>query len=128
MFLQQFAGCTVDVIQKDLFYSALKTNKVLIDSYVANTKALDVPFNDCQSGMFASTGLGNVSQIKPSIHRIFRIPTEGANHTYAFTKAAVSQKAQPSTLNSAKCMAMTVIDLICNPKLLKDVKENFKKK
>ena len=51
-----------------------------------------------------------------------------ANHTYAFTKAAISQKAQPSTLNSAKCMAMTVIDLICNPKLLKDVKENFKKK
>ena len=128
LFLQQFTGCTVDVIQKDPFYSALKTNEVLIDLYVKNAKALNVPFNDCQDDMVASTDMGNVSQIKPSIHPLIRIPTEGASHTHAFTKATGSQEAQPSTLDSAKCMAMTVIDLICNPKLLKDVKENFKKK
>lgn len=87
-----------------------------------------MPFNACQGDMVASTDMGNVSQIKPSIHPVFRIPTEGANHTHAFTKATGSQEAQLPTLNSAKSMAMTAIDLICNPKLLVDINETFNKK
>ena len=87
-----------------------------------------MPFNDSPNDMVASTDMGNVSQIKPSIHPLVRIPTEGANHTHAFTKATGSPEAQLPTLNSAKSMAMTAIDLICNPKLLLDVKENFNKK
>lgn len=116
-----YIGCAVDISTKLPPYSSVKTNEVLIDLYVKNAKALNVQFNDCQDDMVASTDMGNVSQIKPSIHPLIRIPTEGANHTHAFTKATGSQEAQPSTLDSAKCMAMTVIDLICNPKLLKDV-------
>ena len=92
-----------------------------------NAKLLGVPFNDSQSDMAASTDMGNVSQIKPLIHPLFRITTEGANHTDAFTKAAGSSENQLPTLNSAKSMAMTVVDILCNPKLLVDVKEKFKK-
>ena len=121
-------GCTVDISTKLPPYSSVKTNAVLIDLYVKNAKALNVPFNDGQGDMVASTDMGNVSQIKPSIHPVFRIPAEGANHTHAFTKATGSQEAQLPTLNSAKSMAMTAIDLICNPRLLVDIKETFNKK
>lgn len=122
-----FSGCTVDVIRKGPFYSAVKTNETLVDLYVKNATVLKVPFNDSPNDMVASTDMGNVSQIKPSIHPLMRIPTEGANHTHAFTKAAGSEEAQLPTLNSAKSMAMTAIDLICSPRLLLDVKENFNK-
>ena len=125
--LFSFSGCTVDVIRKGPFYSAVKTNETLVDLYVKNAAVLKVPFNDRPNDMVASTDMGNVSQIKPSIHPLMRIPTEGANHTHAFTKAAGSEEAQLPTLNSAKSMAMTAIDLICSPRLLLDVKENFNK-
>ena len=123
-----YIGCAVDISTKLPPYSSVKTNEVLIDLYVKNAKALNVQFNDCQDDMVASTDMGNVSQIKPSIHPVFRIPAEGANHTHAFTKATGGQEAQLPTLNSAKSMAMTAIDLICNPKLLLDIKETFNRK
>ena len=123
-----YIGCAVDISTKLPPYSSVKTNEVLIDLYVKNAKALNVQFNDCQDDMVASTDMGNVSQIKPSIHPVFRIPAEGANHTHAFTKATGGQEAQLPTLNSAKSMAMTAIDLICNPNLLLDIKETFNRK
>ena len=123
-----YIGCAVDISTKLPPYSSVKTNEVLIDLYVKNAKALNVQFNDCQDDMVASTDMGNVSQIKPSIHPVFRIPAKGANHTHAFTKATGGQEAQLPTLNSAKSMAMTAIDLICNPKLLLDIKETFNRK
>ena len=123
-----YIGCAVDISTKLPPYSSVKTNEVLIDLYVKNAKALNVQFNDCQDDMVASTDMGNVSQIKPSIHPVFRIPAEGANHTHAFAKATGGQEAQLPTLNSAKSMAMTAVDLICNPKLLLDIKETFNRK
>lgn len=122
-----FAGCTVDVIQKGPFYKALKSNELLVDLYVKNAATFNVVFDDDLKNMGGSTDMGNVFQIKPSIHPNIRIPTDGVNHTHEFTKAAGSKEAQLPTLISAKCMAMTAIDLICNPKLLVDVKEKFNK-
>lgn len=120
-------GCTVDVFTKDPFYSAVTTNEILIDLYIKNAKTLNVEFKDAVSDMVASTDMGNVSQIKPSIHPLFKIPTKGANHTHEFTKSTGSQESQLPTLNSAKSMAMTAVDLICNPKLILDVKDKFTK-
>ena len=122
-----FSGCTVYVIRKGLFYSAVKTNETLIDLYVKIATALKVPFDDSLRDMVTSTDMGNVSQIKPSIYPLLQIPTKGANHTHAFTKAADNQEVQLATLNSAS-MAITAIGSICNPKLLANVKQNFNKK
>lgn len=118
-----FAGCTVDVIRKGPFYGAVKTNETLIDLFVKNATELKVPLDDSPSDMLASTDMGNVSQIKLSIHPLVRIPTDGPNHTHAFTKVAGSQEAQLPTLNSAKSVAVAAIGLKCNSRLLVNAKK-----
>jgi len=119
-------GCTVDISEDDPFYSAVKTNKILTDFYVKNAKSLGVKFNDPDSSMVASTDMGNVSQIKPSIHPLYRINTAGANHTHEFTKATGSAESQLPTLNSGKSMAMTAIDVVFTPNIMKEVLNDFK--
>ena len=42
-----------------------------------NATELKVPLDDSPSDMLASTDMGNVSQIKLSIHPLVRIPTDG---------------------------------------------------
>lgn len=76
--------------------------------------------------LLASTDLGNVSQLKPSIHPLYKINTNGAaNHTHAFTAAAGHQDNQAPTLVSAKSMAMTAIEIACDAELLKRVRDEF---
>ncbi len=36
-----------------------------------------------------------------------------------------SPTAQPYTIKQAKCLAMTAIDVMCDPKQLADIKEDF---
>ena len=74
--------------------------------------------------MAASTDMGNVSYVKPSIHPMFKIG-DAVNHTVEFTKFAGDPNAQQPTLNSAKAMMMTGIEVITNSDLLKSIKEDF---
>jgi len=123
-------GCTVDCVENDPYYSSVTTNKTLIDLYVKNAKSVGVPFNDDDmvTKLTASTDMGNVSKIKPSIHPLYKIQTGGANHTHKFTDATGHADNQLPTLNSAKSLAMTAIDVICNQGLMKDIMEDFHKK
>ena len=120
-------GCTVTVTEDEPFYSVLKTNTTLINLYIKNAKGLGVEFNDDEQRTKAlgSTDMGNVSQIKPSIHPLFKIKTAGPNHTHEFTKGTGLAENQLPTLNSAKSMAMTVIDVMCKPNLMEDIKKDF---
>lgn len=108
-------------------YSAVKTNPTLINLYVKHAKELGVEFNDDEyrTKLLASTDMGNVSQIKPSIHPLFKIKSEGPNHTHQFTTAAGHEENQLATLKSAKSMAMAALDVICNPSLMEDIKKEF---
>ena len=120
-------GCTVEIKKDYPDNSAVRTNKPMIDLYVKNAESLGVLFNDgaMATKLMASTDMGNVSQLKPSIHPLFRIKTDGPNHTYEFTNAAIHSDNQVPTLNAAKSMAMTAIDVICNPELMNDIRDNF---
>ena len=99
----------------------------MIDLYVKNAKSLGVPFDDddMTTKLMASTDMGNVSKMKPSIHPLFKIKTSGANHTHEFTNGTGHADNQLPTLNSAKSMAMTAIDVICDPKLMVNVRKDF---
>ena len=94
-----------------------------------NGKSIGVPFNDDHlvAGKSGSTDMGNVSKIKPSIHPNFRIKTEGANHTVKFTEATCLADNQLPTLNSAKSMAMTAIDVVSYPDIMEKVRQDFAK-
>lgn len=128
-FIECSIGCTVEVVESAPRYSAIKTNQRMIDLYVQNAKSLGVEFNDDEMTrkLLASTDMGNISQIKPSIHPLYKIKTEGANHTHQFTEATGREESQLPTLNSAKSMAMTAIDIVNDCELLAAIREDFKK-
>ena len=122
-------GCEVEIRESAPYFAAVNTNDVMIDYYIKNAKSLGVQFNDddCQDKMLASTDMGNVSAIRPSIHPLFKIETNTPNHNHGFTEASGSEDNQLPTLNSAKSMAMTVIDVVYRPGVIDKVKECFEK-
>lgn len=122
-------GCTVDVSTADPFYAAVFQNNTLMSLYVQNQKDQGVPFEeDHLKEMFkASTDMGNVSVIKPAIHPLYKIATKGVNHTPEFNTAANDAVNQLPTLNVARSLAMTAIDVICQPDILAKVLADFEK-
>jgi amidohydrolase len=75
---------------------------------------------------FGSTDMGNVSQIVPSIHPTVAIaPKEVTAHSPEFAQAAASEAGIKGMLDSAKALAMTIVDLVANPETLARVKREF---
>ena len=96
--------------------------------YADNAKTLGVQFlkidvSDIGSG---STDMANVCILKPAIHPMFKIKTTAHNHTKEFTKCAILDENQTPTLNSAKSLAMTAVDILCNPGLLKKIQKEHR--
>jgi len=123
-------GCTVEVEVPNLPYSDLKTSKILNGLYSKHAKSLGVNIIDLNTApdyiknMAGSTDMGDVSYVKPSTHPVFKIGDE-MNHTVEFTKSAGHPDAQQPTLNSAKAMMMTGIEVTYDSNLLKNIKEEF---
>ena len=101
----------------------MDSNNTLAELYEANAKALGVKFLDVEFS--ASTDMGNVSHVVPSIHPMYAIGTTAANHSHAFTTAAATELANEKTLVASKAMAMTAIDVLCDPDLIGKVQKDF---
>src|SRR5258706_457983 len=75
-----------------------------------------------------SSDVGNVSQVIPTIQTLMKIaPDNTPIHSRAFEAAAVSPLARTGTLTAAKAMAMTTLDLLAEPALVKQAKDEFKR-
>ena len=124
-----FPGCTVEVSEPAPRYDSIKTNPTMIElyrKYASSYGGVVFESEEDAKKILASTDLGNVSRIKPSIHPLYKINTNGAaNHTHAFTAAAGHQDNQAPTLVSAKSMAMTAIEIACDSGLLKRIRDEF---
>lgn len=73
-----------------------------------------------------SSDMGNVSQVVPSIHPYVTIVDPGVSgHTPEFAAAAASERGNQALLRAAKAMAMTAIDLLTQPALMAQVKQEF---
>ena len=71
-----------------------------------------------------STDMGNVTTVIPGIHPFLSI-TDGPvpGHSIAFTEAARSPRALETMHLAAKALAMTALDVLSEPGLLKRAKE-----
>uniref|UniRef100_A0A8C6RXZ7 Xaa-Arg dipeptidase n=2 Tax=Nannospalax galili TaxID=1026970 RepID=A0A8C6RXZ7_NANGA len=124
-------GCTVEIESGAHDYYNVLPNKTLWNAYMENGKKLGIEFiseDAMLSGPSGSTDFGNVTFVIPGIHPYFYIGTDALNHTEQYTEAAGSQEAQFYTLRTAKALAMTALDIIFKPELLKRVREDFKTK
>lgn len=74
----------------------------------------------------ASTDMGNVSVIVPSLHAFLSICSESVPfHSPEFATAAVSHSGKHAVIDGAKALAMTAIDVIMQPKVLSKIKKKF---
>uniref|UniRef100_A0A2L2YFZ9 Peptidase M20 domain-containing protein 2 n=1 Tax=Parasteatoda tepidariorum TaxID=114398 RepID=A0A2L2YFZ9_PARTP len=122
------AGCSYKAnFDEDNMYYDLVTNNTMCRLFEKNLGSKS-PTDPAKLGILpvGSTDMGNVSHVVPSIHPFYNIYTEASNHTEEFTNAAGAPRAQPSTLNAAKAMAMTALSLMRNPEKMAQAKEEFK--
>jgi amidohydrolase len=121
-------GCAVKVIaHNDTVYEPMKRNETLLGTYRANLTALGVVEAPPLVDRLGSSDVGNVSQIIPTIQPLMKIaPDNTPIHSRAFEAAAVSPLARAGTLTAAKAMAMTTLDLLAEPALVKRAQDEFK--
>ena len=122
-------GCTVKVIaHNDTVYEPMKRNETLLGAYRANITSLGVVEAPPLVDRLGSSDVGNVSQVIPTIQPLMKIaPDNTPIHSRAFEAAAVTPLARTGTLTAAKAMAMTTLDLLANPDLLKRAQDEFKR-
>lgn len=122
------SGARLEYTHKvDINYASMRNNLTLARLFRQNLQSLgrEVQLSD-PSRFFASTDMGNVSQLVPSIHPWVAIaPAEVVLHSPQFASAAASEAGTHRFLDAAKALAMTVIDLVANPEIIIKVKEEF---
>ncbi len=75
-----------------------------------------------------STDFGNVSHVVPAVTAYIAIAPAGTpGHSDAMREAAGSPAGLEATLNGARVLAMTAIDLLCDQELLAAAKAEFEK-
>lgn len=78
---------------------------------------------------FGSTDCGNISQVVPTIHPNIKIgPSDLVGHTVPFREAAKSAKGDEALIKGAKANALTILEILTNEDVFKDIKQEFKEK
>ncbi|XP_074656269.1 xaa-Arg dipeptidase-like [Tubulanus polymorphus] len=118
--------CQVEIsFEHDSAYDAMIHNHTLCKLYEENGRQNGVEFYD-KDVTLGSSDMGNISQLVPSIHPCFSIGTDAPNHSYEFTTASGSAEAQKRTLQTAKSLAMTAVDVLFTPGLLLQIQTDFR--
>ena len=111
-------------------YAEMISNPTLARLFADNWRAINVPIDELRANeRMGSTDTGNVSQVVPALHPYIAIGPEGIpGHTIEFRDAAISDAGHAGMLNAAKGMALTAIDLLSNPGLVQQAKQEFANK
>ncbi|MGD2059571.1 MAG: M20 family metallopeptidase [Acidimicrobiia bacterium] len=107
-------GCGLDIEYGWKPYIDLVTNETMVDLFRANAAALgrEVP-TYAATGIetSASSDMGNVSHVVPSIHPSLRIETDAVNHQPEFAAATITSSGEGALRDGALAMAHTIIDM-----------------
>jgi amidohydrolase len=108
-------------------YREILPNKVLGRLFSANLERLGRkvvgPAPDERMG---STDMGDISHLVPAIHPYLAIAPENvAGHTVEFREYCISEAGKSAMLDAAKAIAMTVFDLLQDPKLLVEARNEL---
>jgi amidohydrolase len=121
-------GCRVEVQWNERPYRPMATNTPLGRAFHENAALLgwSLPGPDVETPSGASSDMGNVSHVVPSIQPSYAIPCEAGNHNPGFTTAAATPEAHAAALRAAKALAMTGLDALFRPELLEAVRADFR--
>ena len=117
-------------VEEGLAYAPFKPNYTLTQLFRDNLLALGLaPDQDDEWLDIASTDMGNVSQVLPTIHSTIAICAPGIPvHSPEFAGAAASDLGHARMLLSATALAWTGLDLAQGPGNLEKAKREFESK
>ncbi|MDR1834899.1 MAG: M20 family metallopeptidase [Fusobacteriaceae bacterium] len=120
-------GATLSMENYEASFADLVTNKKLADLYQKNLREIGV--TDIRSkDMGGSTDAGNVSHRCPTIHPNFPLSAKHlVSHSTELAAATIAPEAYKGMKEAAMALAMTAADLMKDPALLTEVKEEFAK-
>jgi amidohydrolase len=108
-------------------YMDIIPNRVLARIFQSHLEALGrVVVDPDANERMGSTDMGDVSHLVPAIHPYLAIAPENiAGHTEEFKEYSISDAGKNAMLDAAKAMAMTTYDLLREPDLLREAKEEL---
>ena len=104
-------GCEVAIQLRNGKFEALRSDKHLAACYAENLASLGKEF-EMEGEMSISTDFGNVSQLVPAIHPVFKVGEGEVNHTEEFAAVVSTPQAHAETITAAKAMAHTGVDIL----------------
>jgi amidohydrolase len=111
----------------EVCYATMRNSSVLAQLFSKNMELLGrkAPVSVPREA-YGSTDMGNVSHLVPSIHPYVAIAPKGVLiHSTEFASAAASESGIKGMLDAAKALAMTVVDLVSNPELVNEARQEF---
>ncbi len=124
------SGSRVEMHWNTFAYYDVRESKPLVEKFKLNAEVLGRKFTPIEElvSSGASTDMGNVSYVVPSIHPVLAAsPMNCTIHHPDFTKYAGSEMGEAAAIDGAKALAMTTLDFLCDPQFQKIVKEHFEK-
>ena len=106
-------------------YAPMRNNTALAGAYRQNAESLGRRFVDMKLDSTGSSDMGNVSQALPAIHPMFGVGAAAFNHTAQFTEASATAAAHESMIQVGQALAMTGVDIVRDPELLRRAKDEF---
>jgi amidohydrolase len=119
-------GCTMEYTT-DRMYRERRNNQVMAGLYQRNLESFGERASPPPTrGGVGSSDIGNVSLLCPTIHPyVAMAPAGTAGHSPEFRAAARGEAGDRALILAAKCMAMTVVDLVADPENLARAKAEF---
>lgn len=116
-------GCQLNYVRDTRSYVDMLPNSALAERYGSRAQALGLAVIPYASD--ASTDMGNVSRVVPSIHVGVGVDATNVNHHPGFTAAASTVEAHAAMLRAAKAMGLTVLDVIEDVDLRRKIREEW---
>jgi amidohydrolase len=120
-------GSRLEVRRFENSFDNILTNPVLADAMRRNFEGLgETVIDEMPDG--ASTDMGNVSQVVPSIHGMICIAQPGTSlHSREFAQAAGSETGNRAVILGAKVLALTALDMLTDRSRLTAMTEAFQR-
>jgi amidohydrolase len=110
-------GCELTIEPESKPYSEFRNDDELLGFYTRRAEGLGRRFSSGTDSLMnrASTDMGNVSQVIPSIHPYIGIDSLPAvNHQPEFAAAAASPAADRAAVQGMLALALTMLDVACD--------------
>ena len=124
----QAAGCTVNIEMFEPPIACMKNNRVMIELFKKHLHETGITEYVEEFSTGGCTDMGNVSQEVPSIHPFMKmVRPDSDEHTLEFLKDVDEPYAIEQMYKIIECMAGVGTDILKEPRLLQEIKNDFAK-